>query len=366
MPPLLRTDADLRAALPALWAAPALALDTEFHPEKAYFPKLMLVQLGPVGGEPIIVDPLGSVNLRLLGEVLSKKRLLVHGGAQDLLLIQRELGAVPTEVFDTQLAAGFAGLGYPRRLQDLLVALGGPELEKGETLSDWSRRPLSADQLGYAVDDIRVLPGLVETLEARLERFGNREIFAAAQAEVLAMSIAPPDDDIVWRRVPGAHLLSPPERAALRELAGWREARARGLDTAPGHLVSDAVLLDLVRRRPTTVERLRENRRMPSQVWRQYGEEVLAVLQGSSETIPPPPLARGPRVDALRLAARLVAESRGIAGDLLLTESELNYILEEKHSEGWRRRALGPEFQDLLEERLLMTASGRLIRAQPR
>lgn len=363
MPQLLRTDADLRATLPALWAAPAIALDTEFHPEKAYFPKLMLLQLGPLGGEPFIVDPLGAVNLRLLGEVLSKKRLLVHGGAQDLLLIQRELGAVPTEVFDTQLAAGFSGLGFPRRLQDLLVALGGPELEKGETLSDWSRRPLSADQLGYALDDIRVLPGLVDALEARLDGYGNREIFAEAQAEALATALAPPDDEIVWRRVHGAHLLSPEERAALRELAGWREARARGLNTAPGHLVSDAVLLDLVRRRPTTVDRLRENRRMPSQVWRQYGEEVLAVLRGSTDTVPPPPLARGPRVDALRLAARLVAESRGIAGELLLTESELHYILEEISSAGWRRRALGPEFEELLEERLLMSATGRLIRA---
>lgn len=363
MPVLIRTTAELLGHLPALAAAPSIALDTEFHPEKYYTPRLMLVQLLPAGGEALLIDALAEVDLRPLGPILSATTLLVHGGAADLSLLHLHAGAAPARVIDTQLAAAFCGFGWPRRLQDLMRLALGRTLTKQETLSDWSRRPLTPDQLRYAADDVEGLHELVATLLARITALGNLQWFELAQAEAVAASLVPPPPGDAWRRVPGAHLLSDPERAALQALAAWRQERAIAADIPLNHVVADAVIFDLARRRPTNVQELRENRRMPSNVWKQSGDAVLAALRAAERAAPPAPLPRGPRCEALRLGARIVAAASGMEGDLLLPDCELDYILGETSAGTWRRQALGLEFEKFVTGKSLIASTGGLVSA---
>ena len=112
---VVATDVELDAAMPALELASTVALDTEFHPERTYRPRLLLVQLCVSGLPPLILDPLGGLTLRRLGPVLAQARLVVHGGVWDLRLLADHAGLVPRVVSDTQLVAAFAGLGWPRR-----------------------------------------------------------------------------------------------------------------------------------------------------------------------------------------------------------------------------------------------------------
>ncbi|GDX80583.1 ribonuclease D [Deltaproteobacteria bacterium] len=363
MPVLIRTTAELLVRLPALAGAPSIALDTEFHPEKYYTPRLMLVQLRPAGREALLIDALADVDLRPLGPILSATTLLVHGGAADLSLLHLHAGASPTKVIDTQLAAAFCGMGWPRRLQDLVHLALGRTLTKQETLSDWSRRPLSPDQLRYAADDVEGLHELVAALLERITQLGNLAWFEAAQAEAVATALKPPPPEDAWRRVPGAHLLSDRERAALQALAAWRQERAIAADIPLNHVVADAVMFDLARRRPTTVEELRENRRMPSNVWKQAGDAVLAALREAERAPPPSPLRRGSRCDALRLGARIVAAASGMEGDLLLNDCELDYILGGTRSKSWRRQALGPVFDEFVAGTRWIDGNGTLISA---
>jgi ribonuclease D len=354
---LVESNAHLDRVLPALETADEIALDTEFHPERSYRPRLMLLQLCVSGGEPVVVDVLGSVSLPRLALALERARVVVHGGAADLQLVREHVGIRPTRLADTQLVAAFAGLGWPRRLQELVDGVLGVHLSKGSTLSDWSRRPLTAEQLAYAVSDVTLLAMLEARLRERVRALGNEGWLAEAEAEQLATAGDPPDPQQAWRRVPGAHLLDAPGRRALHALARWREERASARDLPVKHVVSDAVLLDLARRRPGSVAEMRENRRMPSAVWKVDGPELVALLEDEAPA-PPRALPRGLRVDAIRLAARAAAAARGLDGDLLMPDSEVEYILDGSSTPRWRRSALGLEFEEFLSGRRFLDASG--------
>jgi ribonuclease D len=353
------TEAGLERELEALSRAESIAVDTEFHPERSYLPRLFLVQVCGDGGEPVLIDPL-ALSLAPLGAVLTRARVVVHGGDWDLRLLAHHAGFVPTRVSDTQRVAAFAGLGWPRRLQDLLLEVLGTELDKGSTLSDWSRRPLSAAQLAYAAADVRLLLELDRVLRERVASFGNAEWLARAEADHLDEVLRPVDPDRAWRRVPGAQLLDARSRTALQALAAWREKQARSADVPLNQVVPDAHLLDLARRRPGSLEEMRENRRFPSSVWKVHGAALLGCLQEDGRN-PPAALPRGVRVELLRAAARAAASPRGMAGELLLSDCEMEYILAGSGSPSWRLQALGPDFTGFRQGRVLLNFDGDLV-----
>lgn len=354
----VRTPVELATWLARLERSAEVALDTEFHPERHYFPELMLVQLRGDEGEAVLVDARAGLDLRPLGALLAAKPLLVHGGAQDVAILARLTGHRPARWFDTQLAAGFCGLGYPRRLVDVAAAVTAQALEKGETMSDWSRRPLSPAQLRYAADDVLVLAPIARELRARVEARGHGALLEACLEESLAEALAEPDDASAWRRLGGAHLLDDGDRAVLAALAAWREGVARTTNAWPAAVVPDGILLDLARRRPRSLEAMRENRRMPGQVWRQHGEAILRVLAGAATLPVPGALPAGPRADALRLGARLAEQVSGIAASLSLPERELAYILRGATPATWQAAARGESFSDFISNKVLIGADG--------
>lgn len=342
---LIRTTAALLATLPELERASLLAVDTEFHSERWFYPRLMLLQLRADRGEPILIDAL-AVPLEPLAHVLTSRPLVLHGGQQDIQILHRWLGVVPNVILDTQVAAGFAGVGYPVGLGTLVQRFLGVTMEKGETLSDWSRRPLTDAQLGYAAEDVLILADLFDAIVAEVGQRGHTVAAQSAVAELVARATTPADDSRAWERVGGAQLLADDERACLRSLVAWRDREARERDVPKNGLAGDAILFDLARRRPANANEMRANRKMPGHLSRQEADAILGIL---ADPGPPPRALRKERgaQDVLRAVARVAERRTGVAAELLLPDGDVVRVL----SEGpdalapWRRDLLGAEFE---------------------
>lgn len=354
----LRTDAELAARFDRLRDATEIAVDTEFHPERTYFPKPLLIQLRPDQGEVMLIDATTIADLRPLAVLLCEKPLLVHGGAADIGILHRLAGRSPSQVYDTQVAAGFAGIGYPKALRDLTAAVLNRAIDKTESLTDWARRPLSIDQLRYAAEDVLVLAPLVAALRERITIAGYQAEFSACMAERVARWTSPPDDRSAWRRMHSGHLTDE-ERGALCALAEWRERSARDANVPAHSILSDGMLQDVARRRPRSIEQLRDNRRMPSGAWKSHGEAILRVLAEAAKTPPPEALARGLLYDLARLAARVAEAQSGVSADLVFVDCEMDYIFREKLESDWRTVVLGPEWGKFIGGTVSISMPGR-------
>src|SRR3954467_8445252 len=228
-----------------------LGLDTEFMPEGRYRPLLCLVQL-VVGEEVAILDPLaGPLDAGPLAEVLADPavEVVLHAGRQDVAILRREWRTTFTNVFDTQVAAGFAGFsaqaGYNGLLHDVLRI----RLPKTASFTRWDARPLTEEQLAYARGDVEHLMALADDIQARLIDRGR---LGWAREECVAIAEATDERDPmeVWRRLPRVSGLDPRERAVARELGAWRERTAASEDRPVGAILRDPTVVELAKRHP--------------------------------------------------------------------------------------------------------------------
>ncbi|NLG34977.1 MAG: ribonuclease D [Lentisphaerae bacterium] len=230
-----------------------MALDTEFVWDRTYYARLGLVQVGLSDGTCYLMDPLALPDLGVLGAWLADERILkiLHDSPQDLMILQRATGMAARSVFDTRMAAGFAGLESTLSLGRLLEELLGVHLEKAHTRADWTSRPLSPEELEYAADDVRYLPRAAGCLRERAQSAGTEawlnEELAALNAES-TYGEKPPEE--AYLRIRAAASLSPRQRAVLRELASWREREARQRDLPRRWLIEDRDLMDMAMAMP--------------------------------------------------------------------------------------------------------------------
>ena len=232
-------------------AAGRLAIDTEFLPEGRYRPLLCLVQVA-VDGEVAVLDPLErATDFAPLAAVIADPavEVVVHAGRQDVAILRREWGIAPANVFDTQVAAGFAGhsaqAGYTGLLHDVLKI----RLAKSASFTRWDARPLTPEQLRYAREDVEHLPALADELQQRLGERGRLE-WAREECRAVEAATDERDPDEVWRRLPRVSGLGPRERALARELAAWRERTAAAENRPVGAIVRDPTLVELAKRDP--------------------------------------------------------------------------------------------------------------------
>jgi len=234
----------------ARWqGAPTVALDTEFVRERTFRARLGLVQIA-VAGEVALVDAVRITDLSPLGTLLGAagSRKILHSCSEDLPVLRRASGVSIGTLFDTQIAAAFVGLGPSLSYAALAEALFGVQLDKGETRTDWLRRPLSAEQLRYAAQDVEYLPEAAAELERRLVALGRLEWVLEDSATLAASDADGPDPADAWRRVKGLDRCPPLVRAVARGLAAWREREAARLDVARPFLLRDETLIALARR----------------------------------------------------------------------------------------------------------------------
>ncbi len=354
------TAAQLDDVIDELLDEPAYALDTEFHRERSYFAKVALMQLA-WPGRCALIDPL-AVDLEPFGEVLEGTGTAVlHASTQDLEVLLRSCGTVPTTLFDTQLAAGFLGFSTPS-LTSLVERVLGVNLPKASRLTDWLRRPLSEDQLTYAAADVLHLLELTDALRRELEVTG-RLVWAEEECELLrTRGWGPPDPDSAWLRIKEARTLKGKSRGVAQAVAGWRERRAAELDQPVRFILSDLAIVGIAGKPPKDVEQLKAIRGFDERNARgKVGESLLeAVAVGRALPDQELRMPKREEVDRdLRAAVALVSAwvtqvSRELRIDpsLLATRTDLATFLAEdpdaRLATGWRKDLLGNAIQELV------------------
>jgi ribonuclease D len=382
------TAAGLRDICARLGGVERFALDTEFVGERTYVPVLELIQVA-TPQQVALIDCRAVPSLEPFFEVLTDARVekVLHAGQQDLELFSSLTGRVPAPIVDTQVAAAMAGYGAQVGYGQLVERLLHHTVEKSETLTDWSRRPLTRAQIAYAIDDVRYLLPVYEKLRAKLVSAQRwewlREECRRLERSVRSVPVEPVE---AWLRVRGRGTLRAKGLAVLRELAAWREDVARTRNKPRASVARDEALVEIARKAPTTVEALRSLRAVRSRELDRHAGEVVQRVVSALETPkdawpqPAPPQSGGPAtgvVELLQAVLRLRAEEAGIAASLLATSADLQ-VLVQRHAagdvrdvpimQGWRKTIAGSDLLALLEGRAsvaLDPASGA-VRVTPR
>ena len=369
------SGAGLREVVGALVAEPRYALDTEFHRERTYRPQAALIQIA-WPGDLVLIDPL-AVDVKPLAEVFEAGGLLVaHAAGQDLEVLDYCCGTVPERIFDTQIAAGFLGLGIPA-LATLYETEIGWKPPKGDRLTDWLVRPLKASQLDYAAGDVMHLLEIHDRLASRLEQAG-RTAWAEAEFELLLeRNRHRPRPEDAWSRLKEARHLRRRDLPVTRSVAMWRELRAARVDQPVRHVLSDVVVVSIAQAAPRTTEELAAVRGVGEGMARgRLGSAILkAVAEGLASDWRPPPkrAARSDAVDRLRPAVGLVtswvsqlARDRGIEPSLLATRADIEASIrgdaDARLSRGWRSEMVGEPLRRLVAgEAALAFDNGQLV-----
>jgi ribonuclease D len=361
---LVTTNEQLAAAVFRLQGATRLALDTEFMRESTYSPQLCLVQVAS-DADCYLVDPLAGTDLRPLLEVLADRSRpkILHAARQDLEVLLNASGAVPGPVFDTQVAAALLGLPPQVGYADLVARQLGHSIDKGQTRTDWSRRPLTDAQLAYAADDVHHLLQLHTDLAAALEARGRAEWHAEECTSLEEPGLYRTEPTDAWRRLKGLGRLKPAEQAVARALAGWREQRAVAADKPRGWILTDEALYALATLAPATTTELEQVRALPPSVIRKRGDELLELVRAARESAdeggPQPATQQRPtpeqtrRMGALQQRVRDVAVSLEISPEILATRRDVEGMVlgSPEHSallRGWRREVIGNQLLQLL------------------
>ena len=345
-PPELVEDAPaLARLLEALRGEREIAVDTEADSFFHYQERVCLVQI-TAGGRDWLVDPLQGLDIRPLGEVLAdaKKTKVFHDGEYDILIMKREFGFTFANLFDTRIAAAALGMEAPG-LAAVVGARYGFELDKSQQRSDWSRRPLTREQIAYAALDTHYLVPLMHEFEAELEARGRMPILRGECARLEAL--APPEKTFhpdEFLRIKGARKLSLLSLRVLRELFVLREQHARERDLPPFKVLSPQALLTLAEAQPTSLRHLDRSRAVPPSVLRRLGNDILAAVQrakaaGPFERVPElPSRSEESELDEqeLELHERLKqwrkerAQREGIDSALILNRRVLVRLAEER------------------------------------
>jgi ribonuclease D len=381
-------DRALEELAAAARAAGRFALDTEFIGEGRYRTLLCLVALAtpqtPAMAERIeLLDPLDE---ELGGSALSAiladpgVQVVVHAGRQDIALLKRRFGSEVRNVFDTQVAAGFAGLSAQASYESLLAELLGVRIAKSASFTRWDTRPLSSEQRAYAREDVVHLLELAAELERRLAALGRLE-WAREECEPLERASDERDLEAIFERLPRVRSLSAAARPVARELLAWREQTAARQDRPVQSILADPALMEIARRRPSSRHELEQIRGAGGGHVRRRAKELLEAVQRGTqrppepppETLRPPP-SKPEDTPLVALSEALVrghAIEAGIAYELIASRADLQAIVTSVRNgedepavrtlRGWRRELVGEELLRLLDGKLsLAVRAGRL------
>ena len=253
----IRTQPQLEAFCGKLRSVDRIGFDTEFVSEDTYRPDLCLIQVA-AGDLLAVIDPKEVESVRPFWELLSSgdHETIAHAGREELRFCLHEMGKRPTRLFDTQIAAGMIGLEYPAAYGKLLAKLLDRSLAKGETRTDWRRRPLSDRQIEYALQDVLYLEPLYESLNGRLEALHRRNWFDD-EMDQWQKEIEDFERRENWRRVSGTSGLSEKAMVIVREIWRWREEQAEAQDRPPRRILRDDLIVEMARRGKSDVKQLR-------------------------------------------------------------------------------------------------------------
>lgn len=359
-------------------AAGRFAFDTEFIRDETYEAALCLLQVTS-GGAVVLVDPTCELDLDPFWQLVTDPAVMkiVHAGKEDCELCLRFTGRAPRNVFDVQIAAGFVGYGYPLSLARLVLLALSRRIAKAQTLTDWLRRPLTGEQIRYAVEDVAYLPALAEKIHHLLERKGRggwaREEFARFEE----VSFYRPPTPERLTRIRGASRLDGLGLVVLEKLVEWRDEWAREKNRPVRAMMRDDVLVEIARRRPTRPEDLAVLRGFPQARNPRIIREILSIIE-EARKLPgadlrvlhalreESPMTRV-TLDMLSAVTRAICHEQEISPDLLGGPARARELLDYLSGEstdlpvlliGWREQFIGRRLVELLEGRAEVHLSG--------
>jgi ribonuclease D len=373
----LATSADVARSAELARAAGRFGIDTEFMSEGRYRALLCLSQVGvedpsePTGIRTILIDGLDqSIDVRPLAELLADPEIeiVLHAGRQDAAILRRAWSTELTNVFDTQTAAGFVGESAQAGYGNLISSVLGLRVGKTASYTRWDARPLTAEQLSYAAEDVAHLLQLADELQRRLRESGRFE-WAMEECRRLESASDERDPETAWERLPRVGQLDPQARAVAKRLAAWRERVASTEDRPVGQVLQDPPLLELAKRHPKSAEALAQIRGIHPSFVKRRGTELLAAINAGLGDPPIPREARRGHSDSsdsplIALAEALLrarAMEAGLAYELIAARSDLEQIIaaarqsapepDVRTLSGWRRELVGADLESLLAGR---------------
>lgn len=276
----IRTTAELQTLCEQAEQFGKLAIDVEFIRENTYVPQLALIQIA-IDQTCAIIDPLEVPDLTPIFDLVNAAHVLkiLHAASQDLEVLFWHSSVPPTCVFDTQVAAAMVGEGDQLAYGRLVERLLGVSLAKGESYTNWLRRPLTEAQLAYALDDVRYLLPLHEILADRLDELGRTGWIKEEFRKLEDIDLYQRNPRTLYRRIRRGRNLSAQGLAILRELAEWRDREARERNRPPGSVLKDEFLVEIARKAPQTLDALRGFRGQPRREIERSGEEIIALVE---------------------------------------------------------------------------------------
>ena len=355
--------------------AKVLAVDTEFLRERTFYPKVCLIQLATpeesCAVDPILIDDLSPVR-RLFEDTSITK--IFHACTQDLEVINHDLGCIPEPIFDTQLAAAFLGLRQQIGYGALVESYCNVHLPKAESLTDWSKRPLDAEQLKYAEDDVRYLPGIYERMVEELVKL-DRLSWLAPEMERLSDPdhvVRPPE--LAYRHLKRSGSLTRRQLSVARELCAWRDGVASRRDIPRKWVLSDEVLLEICKRTPSdeaSLRRIRQTDQLSSRDAAAITSAVAKALSLDPDQLPKlehherPTQDQESIIDLMYALLRVISAREGIATQVIATRDDLLEFIQSKETSRlfttWRYEVAGKYLEKLLTGEIGLTVKGNTI-----
>ncbi len=362
------SDSVLRQIEPLWFESDAIAIDTEFLRTDTFYARPGLIQLSD-GVQVWLIDPLAIEDFSPLSRLFLCPSVIkvFHSCSEDLELLYRLVGSLPQPLFDTQIAAGFAGKGFCVGYQRLVSMLLEVDLPKDETRSDWIKRPLTSTQIHYAALDVYYLLKAFRVLYSELEVAGKLS-WLLQEGETLAVNAGKNDDfDQYYRQVKVAWKLFPDQLAVLRALCEWREINARQQDIPRNRLVKEQVLWDIAKYLPTKMDQLRRINGVGNELCQRHGKHLLSLISKALQdknTFPsrlpfPLPASCKPMVKRIRQYCSEKAEEIGVEPELLIRKKQIDALLQSGVRSvdqfclpailgGWRADVFATELVDVL------------------
>ncbi len=376
---LITTTADLSAACARLAQHPVITVDTEFLRETTYYPLLCVVQMASPD-EALVIDALAEgIDLKPFLELMANEKVLkvFHAARQDIEIIWHRAGIVPHPIFDTQVAAMVLGYGDSIAYDQLVERITGHRPDKTHRFTDWSRRPLSKEQVHYAEADVTHLRDVFAALDADLKK-RRRNDWVSEEMEILT---SPKTYDFhperAWERLK-TRVRKPKELAVLIEIAAWREQEAQSRDVPRSRVLKDDAVGDIATHAPTTIEKLGNLRSLPKGFERsKWGADIVAAVQRGLARDPATlPKLEKPRnnsngaaiVELLKVLLRMTSERHAVASKVIATVDDLEQIAADDNADvaalqGWRRELFGEAALALKHGKLaLAIEKGRVVR----
>lgn len=344
-----------------------LCVDTEFHAENRYTPKLMLIQISDLQQNTWIIDPL-QCDIKPLARIFQEKTLIMHGAKEDLLLFQRLLCVAPTNIMDVQIAAAMLGTYYPTRLSSIIEEHLQITTPQHQTLTDWSKRPLSSAQIRYAAEDASALVPLYWMFVEKLrDRF---PLLLSICSEFASNILHPTTITHDWLHWGVTKTLSPNALPILAELMNWRETQAQTQNKPSNYILPRAIAIDIARRQPSSIQALKQNRRINSILIKRHGNTLLQCIQkGKNNTAIFTPYS----TQELRFShiiqtwALAMSQKYHIDANLLIPQHVAMQIVRNREQAltGWRKEMLMNDLLDFIQGKTSLRINDGWVHVSP-